>query len=227
LLQIQWLETTMGQSLLMQEQELAGKVLEQVFGDQIVQVGNWGPVDLFLTRARTQFSVLLGDELLPGVGAMVAPQRLPVITDSIDAVLLPHTLDLSLEPHAVLREVHRVLRPDGKLIVLGFNPVSWWGFRHTFAPLGFPPGLRRQIPTRRLTDWLRLLNLNIDSITGCYASSSAGKAGKLLRRWHWFASTYVLVATKQTIPMTIIRPRVRRRASLVGGLVNPSTRNVA
>jgi SAM-dependent methyltransferase len=227
LLQIKWLETIAGQSLLAQEQQLAGKVLERVFGDHIVQVGNWGAPDLFLTQARTQFSVLLGDQLLPGTGALVAPQRLPVVTDSIDAVLLPHTLELSQEPHAVLREVHRVLRPDGKLIVLGFNPASWWGLRHTFAPTGFPSGLRRQISKRRLSDWLRLLNLNIESVTGCYASASAGKAGKLLRRWQWFASAYVLVATKETIPMTIIRPLVRRRASLVGGLANPSTRNVA
>jgi SAM-dependent methyltransferase len=226
-LQIQWLETSAGQSLLLQEQQLAGRVLERVFGDQIVQIGNWGPPDIFLGQARTQFSVLLGDELLPGVGAMAAPQRLPVLTDSIDAVLLPHTLDISPDPHAVLREVHRVLRPDGKLIVLAFNPASWCGFRHTFAPSGFPPGVKRQIPARRLTDWLRLLNLDIESINGCYASTPASQAGKLLRRWHWFASAYVLVATKQTIPMTIIRPRVRRQTRLVGGLVNPSTRNVA
>ncbi len=225
-MQIEWLETSVGQNLLLQEQQLVGKVLDRVFGDQIVQIGNWGAPELFLTQARTQFAALLGNELLPGVGAIVAPQRLPVITDSIDAVLLPHTLELGLEPHAVLREVHRVLRPDGKLIVLGFNPLSWWGLKHTLSPSGFPPGLRRQIPKRRLSDWLRLLNLNIESVTGCYASVSAGKAGKLLRRWHWFASAYLLVATKETIPMTIIRPRVMHRARLVGGLVNPTTRNI-
>lgn len=226
-MQIDWLKTGMGQSLLMQEQQLVSQVLERVFGDQIVQVGNWGPPDLFLTQTRTQFAVLLGDDQSPGSSALVAPQRLPVVSDSIDAVLLPHTLELTGEPHAVLREVYRVLRPDGKLLVLGFNPGSWWGLRHSLAPTGFPPGIRRQIAARRLRDWLRLLSLNIDSVTGCYASASAGKAGKLLRRWQWFASAYLLIATKEIIPMTIIRPRVRRRPRLVGGLVNPSTRNVA
>jgi ubiquinone/menaquinone biosynthesis C-methylase UbiE len=150
-----------------------------------------------------------------------------VLTDSVDAVLLPHTLELTTAPHAVLREVHRVLRPNGKLIVLGFNPFSLWGLRHRFSPRGFPPEIRRQISRHRLSDWLQLLNLRVDGISGCYASASAGRAGKLLRRWEWIASAYQLVAIKETIPMTVIRPRLRRRTSLVRGLVNPTTRNVA
>ena len=75
--------------------------------------------------------------------------------------------------------VHRVLRPDGKLIVLGFNPASWWGFRHTFSRSGFPAGVKRQIPTRRLRDWLQLLNLRIDRVSGCFARKPAVPVGKL------------------------------------------------
>lgn len=226
-MQIEWLYTPMGRSLLAQEALQAGLLLERVFGDQILQIGSWGPADLFLRQARTQYSALLSEDSLPGMEALVSPLRLPVLTDSVDAVILPHTLELSAEPHAVLREVHRILRPGGKLIVLGFNPVSWWGLRHIFAPRGYPPGIRRQISRGRLTDWLRLLNLRIDGKTGCYASASAGRAGKLLRRWQWIASAYQLVATKETMPMTVIRPRLRQRAGLVRGLVNPSARTSA
>jgi SAM-dependent methyltransferase len=225
-LQIDWLNTAMGQELLAQEQLLAGQMLEQVFGDQIIQIGNWGAADLFLPHARTQFSALLGDSNAAG-NARVTPERLPVLTDSVDAVLLPHTLEMEPEPHAVLREVHRVLRPDGKLIVLGFNPVSWWGLRNRLTPSGFPPEIHRYISRRRLSDWLRLLNLRILTANSCYASASTSKAGKVLRRWQWFASAYLLLATKETMPMTVIRPQVRRRPRLVGSLVNPSTRNVA
>jgi len=226
-LQVDWLNSPIGQGLLEREQALASEVLERVFGDQIVQLGGWGPADLFLQSVRTQYSVLLADAPMDGASALATAGQLPLLTDSVDALLLPHTLELAADPHGVLREVHRVLRPDGRLIVLGFNPVSWWGLRHKLAATGFPPGIQRHIGRGRLVDWLRLLNLRITTVQACYASASAGRAGRLLRRWHWFASVYLLVATKETIPMTVIRPRLRKRASLVRGLVNPTTRNVA
>ncbi|TDJ45874.1 MAG: class I SAM-dependent methyltransferase [Gammaproteobacteria bacterium] len=222
-----WLDTVAGKRLIKQEQELAGRVLERVFGDQIVQIGSWGPPGLLLAASRTQFSVLIGEDQQSGVKVRVLPQRLPVRTDCVDAVVLPHTLEISADPHTVLREVHRILRPDGKLIILGFNPLSFWGLRHRLSPNGYPPGVQRQISRHRLSDWLRLLNLSIDSSHACYASAASGRAGSLIRRLQWFASAYLLVATKATIPMTIIRPRLRRRARLVQSFANPTTRNVA
>jgi SAM-dependent methyltransferase len=222
-----WLDTTAGKRLLQQERELAGQVLERVFGDQIVQIGSWGPPGGLLEASRTQYSVLLGEHDLPGVKARVVPERLAIRTDCVDAIVLPHTLELSQDPHTVLREVHRVLRPDGKLIILGFNPLSFWGLRHRLSPQGYPPVVRRQISRHRLSDWLRLLNLSIDSAHACYASAPSGRVGSLVRRLQWFSSAYMLVATKEIIPMTIIRPRLRRRARLVQSFANPTTRNVA
>ncbi|MGI9291334.1 MAG: class I SAM-dependent methyltransferase [Gammaproteobacteria bacterium] len=222
-----WLQTVLGRSLLAQEQAATTAVLERVFGDQLLQIGSWGESDTFLSSARTQFSALLAEQPGAGVSGVVMPQQLPILTDSVDAVLLPHTLELAEEPHSVLREVDRILRPDGKLIVLGFNPVSWFGLRNALAAAGYPPGLQRQIRSRRLQDWLQLLNLKVESLTGCYASASAGRMVNLLRRWNWCASVYILVASKESIPMTVIRPRLRRRARLVEGLVNPTTRNAA
>ncbi|MBS93638.1 MAG: hypothetical protein CL799_04240 [Chromatiales bacterium] len=221
----EWLQTATGQSLLRQERIVASSVMERVFGDQIVQIGQWGPPGWLLEAARTQFAAVIGDDR--DVSAHMLPERLAIATDSVDAVFLPHTLELNPDPHAVLREVHRVLRPDGKLIVLGFNPVSWWGIRNRISPHGYPPGVLSQISCRRLSDWLRLLNLGVDTALACHATAATSNPGKLLRSTKWFASAYLLVATKETIPMTVIRPRARRRPSLVSGLVNPTTRTVA
>lgn len=70
------------------------------------------------------------------------PEELPFETQSLDLVALPHVLESTADPHQVLREVDRVLRPEGRLIVSGLNPVSLWGARH-LLPGGLPPDYRR------------------------------------------------------------------------------------
>jgi len=213
--------------LLEQERIQVARALDRVFGDQIVQITAWGPPAMFLDAARTQIALMVGFHGESGIDAEMAPNRLAILTDSVDAVFLPHTLERHSDPHGVLREVHRILRPDGKVIILGFNPFSWWGLRHKFSPSGFPGGLSRQITKSRLSDWLNLLNLTIETVYPCYASRAESRATMLVRRLQLFASSYILVASKETIPVTIIRPRVSRRARLVESLVNPTTRNAA
>lgn len=220
-----WLDSKAGKALLKQECALADAVLERVFGDQIIQLGNWGPAGNLLAAARTQAALVFSAD---GSGdACSLPERLAVRSDSVDAVLLPHTLELTADPHGVLREVHRVLRPDGKLIVLGFNPFSWWGVRHQLSLNGYPEGIFRHISKQRICDWLGLLNLRIDLVQPCYVTPASNSVLRLFQRSRCFANAYLVMASKETIPVTVVRPRLGRRAALVQGLVNPSTRNAA
>ncbi len=222
-----WLDTKAGKALFVQECQLANAVLERVFGDQIVQIGDWGPAGELLAEARTQAALIFSPHVANGSHALSQPDRLAIRTDSVDAVLLPHTLELSADPHAVLREVHRILRPDGRLIVLGFNPLSWWGLLHKLSVTGYPEGMLRHISTRRICDWLRLLNLRVDEVQACYLTPARNSMLKLLQRSQFFANAYLVMASKETIPATVVRPRLGRRAALVQGLVNPTTRNAA
>ena len=224
----EWLETAVGQALLSQERAQVRAALQQVFGDHILQIGSWGEPEPFLNSARTRYQAVIDTDHASGVDAVVSHGQLAVTTDCVDAVFLPHTLEFDQAPHAVLREVHRVLRPDGHLVVLGFNPVSWWGLRHQFADRGFPPGVVRYISRRRITDWLSLLNLSVDRVTpiGLAQRHTRGLRG-FVRRLGWFKPAYMVVATKESIPMTHVRPRIRPRAKLVSGLVNPTPRNAA
>lgn len=225
--QIGWLESKAGQALLQQECALARSVLERVFGDQIVQIGTWGPAGMLLEGARTQASLILAAAEGEGGHALSLPERVAIRTDSVDAVMLPHTLELAEDPYGVLREVFRILRPDGRLIVFGMNPFSWWGARHLVSGGGYPDGLVRQISRRRMSDWLQLLNLRIDSARACYVSEPRNRFMRVFQKSQLFANAYMLAATKETIPATVVRPRLGRRAALVRGLVNPTTRNVA
>jgi SAM-dependent methyltransferase len=98
---------------------------------------------------------------------------LPFPAASIDLVLMPHTLELAADPHATLAEVERVMVPDGRLVLLGFNPMSLWGLRQR-SGLGWRLGRVDGDPAaqgyaadylgyRRVRDWLRLLSFEIDA----------------------------------------------------------------
>ncbi|MEJ5028861.1 class I SAM-dependent methyltransferase [Comamonas sp. MYb69] len=115
---------------------------------------------------------------------------LPFGPDTLDLVLLPHTLELSADPHAVLREVARVLVPEGRVLISGINPASLWGM-HTWARR--IPGLQKLPPMPddhnligygRLRDWLKLLGLELQSASfGCFRP--AMRSDTWLSRWEW------------------------------------------
>ena len=201
--------------------------LQQVFGDHLLQIGGWGEPGIFLEGARTRFQTMVDTQPDRWVAAAMSQQRLAISSDSVDAVLLPHTLEVSQEPHAVLREVHRILRPEGHLLLLGFNPFSWLGLRHQFAARGFPPGFVQHMSQRRIGDWLRLLSLSIENVVPIRLSISLGSRVNFIRKFAWSQPAYLVVAKKDIMPMTQVRPRGARRPRLVRGLVNPTTRNTA
>jgi SAM-dependent methyltransferase len=238
-----WLTTPLGRRCLNNEQRLVRRALDCVFGEQFLQVGTWGAQDQFTRYARTQRVAVLDDRSpAPVAGPMTAMaatvvsrlDRLAIASDSIDALLLPHTLERSATPHAVLREAARVLRPDGCLLALGFAPGGLWGLRHLVAQNGYPPGSRHLIRDGRLRDWLELLSFDVDpAFAYCHTLPFDGvrRFGSLpkerwARRWlPLLAGAYLLVARKRSVTLTPIRPSFRRpRLRAVGGLVEPTTR---
>lgn len=247
-----WLETGTGTALLREESRQVAGAFENIFGDQFLQIGSWGDPALFRHYARTRRYAVAAAKRGPGVDFVSAPEDLAVATDSVDAVFLPHILESSEDPHAVLREVDRILRPDGHVVIAGFNAWGWWGVRHYLSGRRFPAGSQRLISEYRLRDWLHLLDYFVeparfhhiaapiyrmfgpgDVSAGDGASPTSADGGEWrdaparFRRWNPLASCYLLVARKEVFTVTAIRPAFRRRPQLVGSLVNPSTRNVA
>ena len=157
----EWLDTVTGRGLLHQESDRVRLALESIFGDQFLQVGAWGGNE-FRQFARTKRTAVAGQEAGESADLVMAANSLGIQNDSIDIVLLPHVLEAHDDPHGVLRELDRVLRSDGYVVILGFNPVSLWGLRHLLSRRRFPPGCRRLISEYRLRDWLRLLNFSVD-----------------------------------------------------------------
>ena len=229
-----WLQTALGESLLTREAGVVEQALDGIFGEYTLQIGHWGEPNTFLRFSRTQRSSLIAAQVFDGgPSALGQPHRLPVDSDSIDSVLLPHTLEYSSPPHAVLREVHRVLRSDGHLVLLGFRPGGLWGLRRLVPGAGMPPGADHLVSDRRLKDWLKLLDMRVHANTGYFfrwplpglkgaASPTWEQRGE--RWWPELSACYMVTAQKRINTLTPVRPRWRKKPKVVAGLAEPSTR---
>ena len=162
-----WLETPLGAALLQQEVRVVEEALDGVFGEQCLQLGLWGDNRTFMRFTRTQRCSVISEPSVIQTHsskpcAIGHLHQLPIESDSIDAVLLPHRLASRARPHALLREVDRVLRRDGRVIILGFKPGGLWGLRRLLPGAGMPPGADHLISERRMKDWLQLLDMRIE-----------------------------------------------------------------
>lgn len=150
---------------------------------------------------------------------------LPFDSNSLDLVVLPHALELARDPHLALREVERVLVPEGRVVIVGFNPTSLWGLRQRLgrwrrrvnsdAERGlFLPSAGEFIGFRRLRDWLRLLSFEVEAGRfGCYRPPVA--SANWLARFEWtehvgdrwwpvFGAVYFVVAVKRVRGMRLV-----------------------
>ena len=206
------------------ELEQFDNAVEDVFGFRAAQVGL--PEMDFLRANRISFRFALALE----TGATVAadPLQLPLASQSLDLIVLPHALESHLDAHHVLREAERVLRPEGQLVISGFNALSLWGLRRKLSRRGAAsPWDARFIGLLRLKEWLQLLGFELNGGRfGCYAPPVANpswhprfafmeKAGA--RWWPILGGVYVVRAVKRVHGMRVITPawrreRARRRA---------------
>jgi len=209
-----WWRTSLGASLLAQEQDLLDPVVQDVFGYHAVQLGM--PDTDLLRESRIQRRGVIA---VDGGDVQARPDQLPLADRSVDLLLLPHVLEFAGNPHAVLREADRVLMPEGRLILLGFNPLSLWGVRH-FAGGGYP-WAGRFIPVPRLHDWLQLLDL--ETRGGRYTAYAPPlrnpaararwafmeKAGD--RWWPMAGGVYMLQAVKRVRGLRVLQAQPTRR----------------
>ena len=199
--------------------------VDDVFGFRAVQLGL--PEVDFLRQNRIPFRFSLALE--PGAAVAADPLQLPLASQSVDLLALPHVLEFHHNPHEVLREAERVLMPEGHLVLSGFNTLSLWRLRQAmpFMDRQGAPWESRFIGLLRLRDWLRVLGFEINGGQfGCYVPpfqqqiwldrfAFMDKAGA--RWWPLFGGIYVIRAVKRVSGMRLVTPawrqeRARRRA---------------
>ncbi len=213
-----WFDTPQGRYALAWEQAELDAVVADIFGYNAVQL-SLSSIDL-LSANRMPFRFRCAHD---GVASVLANEHeLPFATASLDLVLLPHVLEFSPHPHHVLREVERVLVPEGSVVVVGFNPYSFWGLRRLVARRsGVFPWRGQYRSAMRIKDWLTLLGFETQSSSfGCYAP--AVSTTKWLDRWQfmdkagprWWpvlGGSYVMHGVKRVQGMRLITPDWRER----------------
>ena len=198
--------------------------VEDVFGFRAMQIGL--PEVDFLRQNRIGYRFSLALE--PGAQLAADPLQLPLASQSVDLVVLPHVLEFHHNPHDVLREAERVLMPEGQVVISGFNTISFFRLRQAFRiDKRRSPWDAKYISLLRLRDWLRVLGFELNGGKfGCYLPPFAQKrwiqrfafmekAGA--RWWPIAGGLYVVRAVKRVHSMRMVTPawrmeRARRRA---------------
>ncbi|MFK7886958.1 MAG: class I SAM-dependent methyltransferase [Gammaproteobacteria bacterium] len=231
----QWLATPLGELTVATESTLAEQAMARMFGDMAVQLGSWGEPDLFLRHSKTRRSLLAGTYPSDGVDLVCEPDSLALASDSIDTLILPHTLELTERPRETLREVHRVLVGDGQVVLMCFDPLSLWGLYQRSGRL--PLHGSSAVSIRRLFDWLTLLGLEpvhwqrylyvppLNHLAVTQRADSVAGVGRKL--WPFASGAFLVVASKRVYSGRPAKGRWSRRPRVVQPLAEPITRSAA
>ncbi len=208
-----WFESEQGSYVLDKERAWFDQACADIFGFNAMQAGMcW--VDLLqANRMPNRYCADQADGQL-----RCHPEASPLASQSLDLLALPHVLEFSAYPHQVLREAERILRPEGHLLIAGFNPLSLWGLRRLlWRGRGGYPWHGRFLHLSRLKDWLALLGFELQAGRMiCYAPPL--RQAKWLRRFacleaagdRWWAlggGVYLLHAIKRTPGMRLMTPK--------------------
>lgn len=228
----QWFKTPLGTALLTEEQQLIDRSLQCLFGYHLLQLSINPDIDL-TQSSRISHKFALHPQLAtnPRLSALADFTKLPLPNDSMDVILLHHSLDFSEQPHQLLREATQLLIPRGHLLIVGFNRWSWWGLFAWIARFFSRKALWRHQSLRihRVVDWLTLLDVETLEVQQGFYRPPIQRAW-LLKHLHWleawgtklrlpWGGFYVILACKDRCAMTPVKltwPGTQRTP--IGGL---------
>lgn len=160
-----WFQTPLGRALLADQRDCVDRHVRKLSGARQLQVGLSHRLPLASTTdfAQRILTTPAWNSVIPDGVAVCDADELPFPGDSMDLVILHHTADFSPHPHQALREASRVLRGEGVMVLIGFNPFSLWGLRKMVSRHNVGPWGGRFMIKRRMEDWLRLLDFSVES----------------------------------------------------------------
>lgn len=212
----EWFKSPLGQYLLSLEYDFINPVVMDTFGFYAIQMGNFDIDFLDQSRIQNKFSLNSNHADL-----MTSNDALPFDEASVDLLIAPHILEQMVEPYELLKEIHRVLMPEGRLIITGFNPASLWGLKRLLSFDIDYPWNTKFISLSKIKEWLPIVGLEMaEGKMGCYVPPiqqvswlkkmhAIEKLGD--RWWPMLGGFYFLVIQKRVHGMTTIQPSWKKR----------------
>lgn len=223
----QWLsQQFLGKSILETEAHQFSRMLDRHFGKHAVLIG-----------VPHQYALLNATKI--PCHALVTPltikekksgfiegdfHEIPILTGSMDLVMLPHTLELVDNPRQLLSEACRIIKPEGLIAISGFNPYSTWGLRKLLVKnkKSMPWGANF-IHSAKIKSWLQLSDFAMEKHQSALFTPPVNHPG-LYKRLHFleklgsvclpiFGGVYVLIARAKVIPLTPIRLKWKQQLS--------------
>jgi SAM-dependent methyltransferase len=212
----EWFKSPLGQYLLTLEYEYINPVVIDTFGFYAIQMGNYDIDFLDHSRIQNKFSLNSNHAHL-----IASNEDLPFDEASVDLLIAPHILEQMTEPYQLLKEIYRVLMPEGRLIITGFNPASLWGVKRLLSFDIDYPWNTKFISLGKIKEWLPIVGLEmVEGKMGCYVPpiqqlswlkkmQAIEKIGD--RWWPMLGGFYFLVIQKRVHGMTPIRPLWKKK----------------
>ncbi len=235
-----WLNKPLGQALLNIETDILAITWSYVLGDYLLMLGDTGQSSLIQdAQQKHRFIITPNKHSHSKDFATICAQyeALPILVDSVDAILLPHTLEFSDDPYQILHHVSESLKSGGFLIILGFNPWSLWGLRSLFSWGKKAPWSGSLRGASHIKDWLRLLNLELveQKHTACHFPFILNKDNRKAHALEKFCKTclpilggvYLLVAQKKTFARMPLKSKWKKvTANIHNGFAEPARKGM-
>lgn len=201
------LEDEIGHALFIKEQRFINAILKDGIGELLIELGSV-KISPYLQQNNYKNTLYLGQTY--DCDVIAATEELPLATDSVDVVVCCHSLEYSADKKKMLKEVARILKPQGFLILLAFNPHPLWFRNLSWKHENFIEK-HQCLPLSKLTNILRQQSLEIIAGKFIFYSSFSKmklpivnsefleKAGD--RWWPQLSKVYGLVAQKSDLQL--------------------------
>ena len=226
----QWLDTPQGRALTQNEAGFLKKIITLSYTQTILQLGCLGWEDQFIDCLSYRGFIVLDDRqwsCQDCIKVNSPVSQLPIASDSIDMIILPHLLEFESNRYQVLREVERVLKPEAELIILGFNPWSVFSLSQRWRHKSRQTlGRTHFISRLQMINWLHLLNFEAEVVAGFHLRAGATSYSQCVQnKTSLVVTAYAIHAIKRQFNIIPLQPHwtTSRQFEMANGNVSALT----